>query len=172
MADQHRVGISMTECVDRVVEYQQRWREDGIGRWAIRSNDGDALVGWAGFTRATAVGRPNDFELGARLAPEVQGAGVASELQQLCLKYAYGTRGLDLTLAFHNPHHYGTNDDGTSHIPKYLSPYTHLGSVLTTFGSEVELYELTAERFFEPLQETSRGATPVQDLSKTDRGLE
>jgi len=150
MADQKRTEpISLEECVERVSAYDAAWANDRIGRWAVRTSDTDTLVGYAGFTPAVLVNRPNDFEIGARFDPAFQRCGLARQLQSLCQRFVFDVRGQDRILTFHAIGLYGTNEDGTSKIPHLLSQYEYHGRLVTVTGEEVELYELSRQRYLE-----------------------
>ena len=139
--------VSLEEAAGRIKLYEERFVTHGLSRWAVRSKDGSELLGYAGFAPATIIGRPDRFEIGARLTPAAQGTGIATELANFCCHIALETFNQPEIFAFHVEGLYGRNADGRSRVPRFLAHYEHLEQQLDGNGEPLELYRMTADNF-------------------------
>ena len=72
---------------------QQRWAADRLGLLAVERLADGAFLGMCGLHRQSS--RPQDVEVGWRLAPEHWGHGYATEAGRAWLRYGFETLGLD-----------------------------------------------------------------------------
>ena len=84
---------SRKEVAALLDEWIQLWRERAFGRWVFRRRADASFVGYAGLASACAsVGK---VELLYGLVPECWGAGLATEMANRCVAYAF--RSTELT---------------------------------------------------------------------------
>lgn len=80
---------------------EQRWREDGLGLWAVRRRGCDDLAGFAGLARAGfAAPFTPAVEVGWRLRRDLWGRGYATEAGHAALRYGFETLGLAEVVSF------------------------------------------------------------------------
>ena len=157
MKDFRAGGLTLQECEERVKSYAKDWEERGLGRWAVRTRDGQRLLGYMGFKSAGPVGLPDDFELGARLHPDVHFGGLATHILDHALDLAFNEVGVPRVYSFFRPGLYGFEDDGSSRTPRIIKDYEPLGLVETTDHTKVDLYVLTNDRYRSIQQSRDKG---------------
>ncbi|MBD8059186.1 GNAT family N-acetyltransferase [Cellulomonas sp. JH27-2] len=75
---------SPDQTVTRIREWGTSWREAGLGTWAVRERGDERIVGNGGCTLV----RDTFWNLGYRLAVDVQGKGYATELSREAIRRA------------------------------------------------------------------------------------
>jgi RimJ/RimL family protein N-acetyltransferase len=94
-----RVGDWLGGVIDRAASdglmdrLQAQIDADGHGFWAAERRSDGRLIGMIGLRRQTGAPPGPCLELGWRLAPEAQGAGLASEGALAALDWGFANRG-------------------------------------------------------------------------------
>jgi ribosomal-protein-alanine N-acetyltransferase len=82
---------TLTEAY-KIIDYiRQQYERNGIGRWAVVSQDTGAFIGWCGLKLvddSEVNGRTNYYDIGYRLLAKYWGLGYASEAAQTSMRYA------------------------------------------------------------------------------------
>jgi [ribosomal protein S5]-alanine N-acetyltransferase len=80
----------------------RRYREDGIGRWALVLKADGNFAGDCGLVPQQVDGA-TEIELGYALARIYQGRGLATEAARACLDYAFSNLGLQRVISLIRP---------------------------------------------------------------------
>ncbi|GHJ47855.1 N-acetyltransferase [Catellatospora sp. TT07R-123] len=87
------------QSAESIVRYQEAYRSNGFGFWAVEHRDSAALIGHAGLDPVEPTVPFDGVELGWRLARSAWGHGYASEAARALLEFGFTTVGLDEILA-------------------------------------------------------------------------
>ena len=80
----------------------RRYREDGIGRWALVLKPDGKFAGDCGLVPQQVDGA-TEIEVGYALARIYQGQGLATEAARACLDYAFSNLGLQRVISLIRP---------------------------------------------------------------------
>jgi len=93
------VAPSVQECAKRLHSYEDLRSTLGFAPWVLRTRDNESVVGWGGLSID-----PNEPQWGLEVSyafrPEYWGQGLATELVQFSLVYAFMTLGAKEVNAF------------------------------------------------------------------------
>ncbi|MBV1854793.1 GNAT family N-acetyltransferase [Catellatospora tritici] len=82
-----------------IAHYQEAYRRNGFGFWAVEQRDSGELIGLAGIDPVEPEVPFEGVEIGWRLARSAWGHGYASEAARVVLEFGFQTVGLDEILA-------------------------------------------------------------------------
>ena len=77
------------------IENYDRYKKQGMGRWACIIRENDEFIGWCGLITEES----GDIDLGFRLYRKNWGNGFATEAAKACLKYGFEDLGLKRIVA-------------------------------------------------------------------------
>jgi ribosomal-protein-alanine N-acetyltransferase len=79
-----------------------RYRRDGLGRWAIVVSSSGAVIGSCGCVVQEIEGR-NEIEVGYNIRRDLWGHGYATEAARACVDYAFRKLGADRVISLIRP---------------------------------------------------------------------
>lgn len=115
----------------------KRREENGLGRWAVRFREDQALLGWCGLDLLDTT---TDVEVGYGLARRYWGLGIAGEAAEASLRYGFERLNLERIVAVAYPENLGSRRVMEKVGLKYLRNGFY-------YGADLVYYEIVRADF-------------------------